>query len=158
MTPRISRSQLLTHTYFQICVRGNNGQDIFLSEKDFLRYLSLIEKYAERYSLQCFAYCLMNNHAHMLLRVPSIQILSKTMHSIQVAYAMYFNRKYERRGHLFQDRFSSWVIKDEHHLLLAKEYIENNPVKAGMIFQKEDYVWSSAFRDRSYITLSPISS
>ena len=156
MTPRLSRFQLSTYTYFQICVRGNNGQNIFTSEKDFLRYLSLIEKYANRYSLQCFTFCLMDNHAHMLFRAPSTQILSKAMHAIQVAYAMYFNRKYHRRGHLFQDRFSSWVIKDEHHLFETKEYIENNPVKAGMVTQKEDYAWSSAFRDGSCVTLSPI--
>jgi len=158
MAPRLSRFQLSTYTYFQICVRGNNGQNIFTSEKDFLRYLSLIEKYAKRYSLQCFAYCLMDNHAHMLLRAPSIQVLSKTMHAIQVAYAMYFNRKYQRRGHLFQDRFSSWVIKDEHHLLSAKEYIENNPVRSGMTNQREDYTWSSAFRDGSCVTLISITS
>jgi len=153
MSPRLSRFQLSTFTYFQICVRGNNGQNIFLSEKDFLRYLSLLEKYRERYSLQCFAYCLMDNHAHILLRTPSLRILSKAMHAIQVAYAMYFNRRYERRGHLFQDRFSSWVVKDEIHLLESKEYIENNPVKAGMTPAKEDYAWSSAYRDGSLVTL-----
>lgn len=156
MTPRPSRFQLSTHTYFQICVRGNNGQDIFGDEKDRLRYLSLIEKYCQHRNMQCFAFCLMDNHAHMLFRTPSILVLSKTMHAIQVAYAMYFNRKYERRGHLFQDRFSSWVIKDEHHLLSTKEYVENNPVKAGMVSQKENYPWSSAFRDGSCVTLSPI--
>lgn len=156
MTPRPSRFMLSTYTYFQICVRGNNGQDIFGGDKDRLRYLLLIEKYRERYDMQCFAFCLMDNHAHMLFRAPSTQILSKTMHAIQVAYAMYFNRKYQRRGHLFQDRFSSWVIKDEHHLLSTKEYIENNPVKAGVVSKKEDYAWSSGFRDGSYVTLSPI--
>jgi REP element-mobilizing transposase RayT len=78
------------------------------------------------------------------------------MHAIQVAYAMYFNLKYKRRGHLFQDRFSSWVIKDEHHLLATKEYIENNPIKAGITILKEDYPWSSAFRDGSVVTLSPV--
>lgn len=156
MSPRLSRCRLSTYTYFQICVRGNNGQNIFMSEKDFLRYLSLIEKYRELHSLQCFAYCLMDKHAHLLLRSPSLRSLSKAMHALQVAYAMHFNRKYERRGHLFQDRFSSWVIKDERHLLDSKQYIENNPVKAGMVTQKEDYAWSSAFRDGSCVTLSPI--
>ena len=157
MTPRPSRSQLSPHTYFQICVRGNNGQKIFEDEQDRLRYLSLIEKYRRYRNLQCFAFCLMDNHAHMLFLTPSTQVLSKTMHAIQVAYAMYFNRKYERRGHLFQDRFSSWVVKDENHLLSTKEYIENNPVKAGMTTRREDYAWSSAFGDGSCVTLSQIS-
>lgn len=69
---------------------------------------------------------------------------------------MYFNQRHQRRGHLFQDRFVSWVIKDEHHLLEAKEYIESNPVKAGIVIRKEDYIWSSAYRDSSPITLSEI--
>ncbi len=156
MSPRSARSHLSTHTYFHICVKGNNGQTIFLNEADFLRYLTLIERYQKQNNLLCFAYCLMSNHAHILFRSPTLKILSKTMQAIQVAYAMYFNLKYKRKGHLFQDRFTSWVIKDEPHLFATKEYIENNPVKAGIVLVKDNYAWSSACRDSSRITLNKI--
>lgn len=79
------------------------------------------------------------------------------MHALQVAYVVYFNRRHMRRGHLFESRFTSWVIKDEVHLFSTKEYIENNPVKAGLREEKETYKWSSATRDRSIVTLSKIS-
>ena len=156
MSPRLARLQLATYTYFHVCVRGNGGQPIFIDDSDRLRYLSRIEKYRQRFNLQCFSFCLMTNHAHLLFLSPSIQILSKSMHAIQVAYVMYFNRRHQQRGHLFQDRFSSWVLKNEEHLFMAKAYIENNPVQAGLVRLKEDYLWSSASRDTSYITLSKI--
>ena len=78
------------------------------------------------------------------------------MHGIHLSYVRYFNQRYGRSGHLFQDRFSSWVIENEKHLLATKEYIENNPVKAGVVTKKEDYQWSSAKRDGSAITIEPI--
>ncbi len=157
MSPRLARLQLATHTYFHICTKGNNGQELFLNESDYIHYLSLVEKYRALRNLQCFAYCLMTNHVHLLLLSPSIQTLSKAMHAVHLAYVMYFNRQYERRGHLFQDRFSSWVIRNEAHLITTKEYIENNPVNANLVKEKEGYQWSSASRDSSYITLSKIS-
>ena len=154
MSPRVSRSQLSTFTYFHVCSRGNAKQDVFSDDEDRLRYLFLLEKYSTQYHLECFAYCLMTNHIHLLFLAPSIRILSKTIHALHVAYVMYFNRRHERNGHLFQDRFSSWVIKDISHLITTKEYIENNPVKAGLVEAKEGYLWSSANRDGSRITLS----
>lgn len=153
---RLPRFQLSTHTYFHVCARGNNSQNIFLDDQDRTRYLFLIEKYRAQHDLECFAYCLMTNHIHLLLLCPSIRKLSKTMHALQVAYVVYFNRRYQRRGHLFESRFTSWVIKDEAHLLSAKEYIEDNPVKAGLVNGRENYVWSSASRDRSTVTVSRI--
>ncbi len=78
------------------------------------------------------------------------------MQAIQVAYVMHFNLVHNRRGHLFQERFTSWVIENEGHLLEAKEYIEGNPVKAGIVSQKEDYMWSSASGDSSLVKLSLI--
>lgn len=158
MSPRLARAQLSTFDCFHVCAKGNNGQAIFNDDKDRLRYLSLLEKYQMKFQLQYFAYCLMTNHIHLLLVAPSLQTLSRAMHALQVAYVMYFNRRHERKGHLFQDRFVSWVIKGEAHLLEAKEYIENNPVKSNMVTSKADYQWSSANRDGSYLTLNEIKS
>ncbi len=156
MSPRSSRFQLATFTYFHVCSKGNNGQELFYDDKDRSHYLELIEKYRKRYNLSCFAYCLMTNHTHLLWLSSSIRALSKTMHGINLAYVMYFNRRHDKNGHLFQDRFSSWVIRDQEHLNYTKDYIENNPVKAGLVKTKEDYFWSSARRDGSFVTLETI--
>ena len=153
---RSARSHLATFTYFHVCAKGNNSQELFLDEKDYLHYLSLIEKYRQKYKLLCFAYCLMTNHIHLLLLSSSIKILSKSMQGLHLAYVIYFNRRYKRSGHLFQDRFSSWVIKDQQHLHHTKDYIENNPVKANLVINKENYRWSSASRDGSSVTSVPI--
>jgi len=158
MSPRLARSQLSTNTYFHVCARGNNRQSIFLDDGDRLRYLALLEKYRSRFNLRCFAYCLMTNHVHLLLLVPSLKILSKAIHGLHVAYVMYFNQRYERKGHLFQDRFVSWVIENGGHLITAKEYVEENPVKANLAASKEDYRWSSASRDGPFVTIEKIMS
>lgn len=157
MAPRFARSLLATYTYFHVCAKGNGGQALFLENKDRLRYLALAEKYRLRYELRCFAYCLMTNHIHLLWRAPNLSVLSKAMHGLHLAYVIYFNRRHERTGHLFQDRFSSWVIETEAHLLATKEYIENNPVKAGMAKTKKEYRWSSGNGDGSDVTIHPVS-
>ncbi len=154
---RMPRSNIATYTLFQVCVRGNNGQVIFLDEEDRFRYLTLVEKYRKRHQLECFAFCLMDTHAHWLFEAPTIRALSKAMHAINVAYAVYFNKKHGRSGHLFQGRFASWVILDEKHLNATVEYIENNPVTAGLAPVREAYRWSSASGDTSIVTLSSVS-
>lgn len=78
------------------------------------------------------------------------------MQALQIAYVVYFSRRHERRGHLFEGRFTSWVIRDEAHLISTKDYIEDNPVKAGLANERETYKWSSALRDSSIVTLSKI--
>lgn len=98
----------------------------------------------------------MTNHAHLLLLAPSVKVLSKAMQALHVAYVMFFNRRHERRGHLFQDRFSSWVVENEHHLFLTKQYIEENPVRANLVSVKGDYPWSNAYRDGPSITIEEI--
>ncbi len=153
MSPRRARSQLAIYAYFHVCAKGNGGQNLFLDDQDHLRYLHLAEKYRARYNLQIFAYCLMTNHVHWLIRSPSIALLSKAIHAFHVAYVRYFNRRHERTGHLFQDRFSSWVVQNQEHLNAAREYIEDNPVKAGMVKLRQDYRWSSANGDGSGVTL-----
>ena len=154
---RLPRSHIATHTLFHVTVKGNDGQVLFLDESDRLHYLSLLERYRDRYGLECVAFCLMDNHVHLLFVVPTLRALSKAMQAINLAYARYFNRKYGRTGHLFQDRFSSWVVLDEKHLTATVEYIENNPVKAGIAMTKESYLWSSASGDTSAVTLSRVS-
>ncbi len=147
MSPRKCRYELSDHTYFHVCVRGNGGQPVFRDDKDRETYIDLVDRHANIYELRVLAYCLMGNHIHLLFVVPSILELSKAMHRLNTSYAMYFNHRYKVGGHLFQSRFSSWVIRDDEHLTSTIEYIENNPVKSGLAIQKEEYRWSSARRD-----------
>lgn len=153
---RIKRSDLATFTFFHVCTKGNGGQNIFVDDKDYRRYLTLLEKYRLRFKLQCFAYCLMTNHVHLLVLSPSVAALSKAVHALHVGYVMYFNKRYQRSGHLLQDRFSSWVIRDEKHLIHTKDYIENNPVNSGMVSAKRGYPWSSAGGDGSIVSIAEI--
>lgn len=153
---RIPRAQLQTYTYFHVCARGNNGRPVFLDDQDRFRYLGAVERYRNKYGLECFAYCLMTNHIHLLLLAPTVRKLSKMMHALQVSYVVYFNKRYQRRGHLFEARYTSWVIRNECHALEAKKYIEENPLKANMVKADEPYPWSSATGDRSPISLSKL--
>lgn len=87
-------------------------------------------------------YCLMDNHVHMVIK-SNISDLSKAIKSINIKYAMIFNQKLDRIGHVFQDRFKSEIIKDDKYLLQVIRYIHNNPVKAKIVKSPESYYWSS---------------
>lgn len=142
--PRQPRS---TGEYMHIIVRGNGKQILFEDASDREKYLYLMEKYAEETEVSILAYCLMENHVHLLIR-DSTGNASVFMKKIGVGYARHYNRKYERTGHLFQDRYKSESITDDARLLSAFRYILNNPEKAG-ICRAEDYRWSSIREYRS---------
>jgi REP element-mobilizing transposase RayT len=143
-------------------VRGNERKNIFLDEDDKVRYIETLSKLSghalyntERKQRECsslpmkrdnkfyvYAYCLMDNHAHLLINEGE-DIISRIMKRIGTSYAYYFNKKYGRVGHLFQDRFKSEAIEDEGYLLAVVRYIHDNPVKAGIVQKASSYQWSS---------------
>lgn len=126
---------------YHIMIRGNAKQDIFIGNQDKRKLLKVIfQKRAEELFI-IYAYCIMLNHAHLVVQ-ESNESVSKFMKRITTSYASYFNKKYQRVGHVFQDRFKSQVIKDDSYLLSAIRYVHNNPEKAGISI-KEDYPWSS---------------
>lgn len=88
------------------------------------------------------AFCLMDNHIHLMLS-EGIEDVSRVMKRITVSYVHYFNKKYKRVGHLFQDRFKSEVVEQESYILSLARYIHQNPVKAGIVEKPSDYRWSS---------------
>lgn len=126
--------------YYHIVNRGIGRQILFEDEKDYLRFLETLKKVAGEESFEIIAYCLMENHIHMLLHVE--KELGRIMKRITGSYARYYNEKYERTGHLFQDRYRSEPIENERSLCAVVRYIHNNPVKAG-VCSREDYLWSS---------------
>jgi putative transposase len=123
--------------------RGNRRGDVFLEAEDRHLYLELLREYSVRYRLRIWAYNLMTNHTHLIAVPDSNSALSDALRDTHGAYASLFNRKYGFSGHLWQARFYSCVL-DEEHLAHAVRYVECNPVRAGMVGRAEDYPWSSA--------------
>ncbi len=126
--------------YYHVVMRGIGKQILFEEKADYLRFLETLERYLSEEPFDVLAYCLMENHVHLLLHTQFG--LERIMKRIAGSYAYYFNSKYERSGHLFQDRFSSEPIDSDSYLLAVVRYIHNNPQKAG-ICARENYPWSS---------------
>lgn len=138
--PRPNRIHGYTNIY-HIIMRGNNKQNIFLENNDFERFLHILKKYKTKYEYDLYCYILMTNHIHMIINSNKADI-SQIMHSIAQEYSIYFNNKYERCGHVFQDRFKSKCVENRQYLLNLQRYIHLNCVKAG-IDQIDSYKWSS---------------
>jgi putative transposase len=125
--PRIAR-QKTYDAIFHIMARSISEVELFKGDEDKKTYLGLVKKYQKLYEFRVFGYCLMSNHVHLMIDANGADI-SKIMHSINFSYAQYFNRKHNRHGHLFQDRFKSKMVKDEKYLITLSAYIHNNPTE-----------------------------
>jgi len=123
--------------------RGNRRSEVFSCDADRHRYLGLIQRYAERYGLSIWAYCLMPNHVHFVAVPRDEAALAKTLRDAHQIYAIHFNQRCGLTGHLWQGRFYSCIL-GEQHLWTAVRYVETNPVRAGLAVRAEDYAWSSA--------------
>lgn len=111
---------------FHIMCKSITEVNLFRDDEDKNKYLFLIKKYKKLYNVKIYGYCLMDNHAHLLVDSNGADI-SKVMHGINFSYAMYFNKKYERDGHLFKDRFMSKIVDNDRYLKTVSLYIHNNP-------------------------------
>lgn len=139
--PRKAREKAECSIY-HISVRGNNKQNIFLDEQDRIEYLARLRRYKETYNVGIYAYCLMTNHVHLLV-FDNGQDISRFMQGLNLSYAIYFNKKHGRSGHLFQERFTSKIVDNEGYLAYVSKYIHLNPVRAQLVEKAEDYRWSS---------------
>ncbi len=128
--------------YYHIMIRGNERRNLFHCEDDKLRFMEILKekKQGDRFFLHAF--CLMDNHVHLMLS-EGTEDVAKVMKRITVSYVSYFNRKYKRVGHLFQDRYKSESVEEDAYVLALIRYIHQNPVKAGMVESAGDYPWSS---------------
>jgi len=123
--------------------RGNNRQDVFFVDDDRHVYFDLLGRSAQRYGFEVEGYCLMSNHVH-IVGVPRTEIsLARAMALTNLLYTQYVNRLHKRSGHLWQNRFFSCPL-DDGHRVTALCYVENNPVRAGMVRWAREYAWSSA--------------
>ena len=127
---------------YHVIQRGNNEQDIFVDDSDCTWFLKILEEVSKKMLFKIYLYALMRNHYHITIET-SDNSISDIMHFINSVYAMRFNKKYQRTGHLFQGRFRSILVDKDNYLLELSRYIHNNPVKAGLVNKPEYYKWSS---------------
>ncbi len=140
--PRSSRI-VLPDTPHHVTQRGNRQQDIFHSETDRAQYKELLIEACVRHETLCLGWCLMTNHVHLILQPATSDGLRAVLASVHTAYTQRLNIRLGLSGHVFQGRFASYPM-DVRHLMAALRYVENNPVKAGLVASAEDWRWSSA--------------
>ena len=139
--PRAMRMLSSTGIY-HIMLRGINQQNIFVEDEDNVRFIDTLASYQEDIVYEIYAYCLMGNHIHLLMKEGN-EAIANTMRRIGVSYAYWYNWQYNRKGHLFQDRFKSEPVEDDAYFLTVLRYIHQNPVKAGLTRDIEACEWSS---------------
>ncbi|QOP42659.1 hypothetical protein FJR45_01310 [Sulfurimonas sediminis] len=127
--------------FYHIVNRGVARSNIYLSNKDYLEFLEIVQSASDEYLFEIYSFCLMNNHYHLLLKTND-ENLSMIMQKINSRYSIYFNNKYKRVGPLWQGRFKSWFVYDEVYLQTLVKYIEFNPIKAGMTHRIGQYAWA----------------
>lgn len=150
--PRLPRIYIKEALYFITC-RGEHNETLFKEEKDYLMFLDLMKKYQEQYDIKLFAYCLMPDHLHLLVEMEKPQTdspetgksqgMSDFMRDLNNNYTKYYNSRYERKGHLFRERFKSALIEKDSHLLKMTAYIHVNPEKLGLVKDAREYPFST---------------
>lgn len=132
--------------------RGNRSQRTFFSEDDYKSYLEVLWQWCARFGTAVWAYCLMPNHAHLVLVPSTLDGLRRAVGEAHRRYTVRINSREGWTGHLWQGRFCSYPM-DNRHFLAAVRYVETNPVRAGIVSRAEDYPWSSA---RAHIQGHPV--
>ena len=127
---------------YHVTSRGNARQAIFIDDEDRGRFLDVLSIVVERFKWLCHAYCLMENHYHLLIETPNGN-LSKGMRELNGVYTQWFNQRDRRVGHLFQGRYKAIIVEKHNHLLSLCRYVVLNPLRVGLIKKPEQWRWSS---------------
>ena len=117
---------------YHIVTRCNNKEPLIKNELDFIKYKLILKQCKEKYGFLLHNYAVMNNHAHLIIKLDTTTNISRIMHSIDRRYALWYNGLYKRKGHFWEDRFYGELIKDDIQLLAVMHYIDLNPVRAGL--------------------------
>jgi putative transposase len=126
-----------------IIQRGNNRNACFAHDSDYLTYLSTLRQLSVKHECMVHAYCLMTNHVHLLLTPSRAEACGLLMRDLGRSYVLYFNRRHDRSGTLWEGRFRSCIAESSRYVMACYRYIELNPVRAGMVGDPGDYAWSS---------------
>jgi REP element-mobilizing transposase RayT len=141
--PRSPRCTLDDYRFFHAYCRGVDGALLFRDDVDRVNWVSLLARTVDHFRWQLWTYCLMTNHLHLVVET-NLDGLSRGMHRLNGTYAQRFNRRHERTGHLFQNRFSVRAIDSERQLLATCAYVLDNPVRAGVCDGAREWPWSGA--------------
>lgn len=141
--PREARN-IFSGNYYHIMSQGINKEKIFYSDKYKKMYIKLLFDYASKKSIKIIAYCIMINHAHLLLEIKNTNDMSEFMKMVNMKFALLYNKLENRVGVVFRNRFESEYIYNEKYFYNCIHYIHNNPVKAGIVKDAKDYKFSSA--------------
>lgn len=128
---------------YHVTQRGNRRGRVFFSDADRRAYLSWLRDYADKFGIEVLAYCLMDNHVHLVVVPGNRESLECALRPLHTRYAMRVNRAREWKGHLWQGRYFAAAL-DEPYLWAAVRYTERNPVRAGLVKRAEEFGWSSA--------------
>jgi len=128
---------------YHVYGRGNNKFKIFHVGYDYAKYKRNLVKYKSQYLFKLYSYAMLPNHLHLLIEPKLPGDLSKIMQSLNLSYAKWHNKRYDCVGHVWQGRYGDRVIKNDQNLISCMAYIENNPVKAGLVEDPGAYKWSS---------------
>ena len=129
--------------FYHVIVKGINKEKIYNQQREKIYFKKIILKYLKKYDVEIYAYCIMSNHAHLIIKA-ELQVLSLFMAVVLAEYANYYNYKHYRNGHVFQNRFKSFPIESEEYLWQCFYYIHLNPVKAKITGKMNRYQYSSA--------------
>ena len=140
--PRIARNQIQT-TFFHNMTQGINKEYIFEENRCKKKYMELLQKEVNEFDIKLIAFTIMDNHAHILLYTENINHMSLFMKNINAKFAMYYNYIYKRVGIVFRNRYKSQPKKKKKQLLNCIRYIFNNPVRAKIVLNPEEYVYSN---------------
>lgn len=140
--PRLPRNYNYTQI-FHVITQGINKNYIFEISEDIKYYIKVMYLLVKEQNIEIVAYCIMNNHAHILIKASNIEELSKYMQRLNTRYGQYYNKKYNRVGYVFRNRYKAEGIYSEEHLYNCIKYIYDNPVKAGICNKASEYPYSN---------------
>ncbi len=137
------RRILLPQSCYHIMARGNNKNIVFKEDRDYLYFLDLILKYKKQHPFNLYHYCLMPNHIHFLIQTKKAADFSVFMKKLDLSYFHYYKKKYGWVGHFWQNRFKSQPVGKDNYFMQCGKYIELNPVRANIVKDPNDYLYSS---------------
>jgi putative transposase len=156
------RRSIAPNSIHHIVNRGNDKKVIFRESVDYGSFLVLLREARERYPVELYAYCLMPNHFHLVVRTPDLDAISAYMHFVECVYACDL-RSYDRskgHGHIFQRRYWNKPVEGAGYLMTVMKYVEANPVRAGLVDWAHEWEWSSMWErvtgERDLLHPSPV--
>jgi REP element-mobilizing transposase RayT len=130
------------NAYYHITSRGHRKEKIFYDDQDKRTFIRKLDETFQKYTITCYAYCLMDNHYHLFLKTTKPNI-SQALHYLNTSYANWFRIRYQLTGSVFQGRFKSILVDADNYALVLSAYIHLNPLRAGIVDRLVDYPWSS---------------